>query len=126
MPVEPIVFVVDDDRASAASIEALIRSRGMQAEIHHSAEDFLAAYDPGRKGCLVLDIRLTAMSGIELQQELVSRGATLPIVMISGHVDRAMSERVLQDGAVACLEKPFPGEQLEAAIRSALERAADV
>ena len=114
------VFVVDDDAAAAASLEALMMSIGLPVETFASAEAFLEAVKPGRRGCLVLDVRLGGMDGFELQRRLGQSGHDLPIIVVSGHADRELSEKALENGAVACFEKPFLGGDLCGTIRSVL------
>lgn len=109
---EKPVFIVDDDAASAASVQALMMAEGLTAEVYRSAEDFLAAYDGSTVGCLILDMRLEGKCGLELQQVLLSRGAPLSIIMISGHADVAMRDQARSKGAVAVLEKPYPASEL--------------
>lgn len=116
------VFVVDDDQAASASMVALLMSVGHKVEAYNSAEDFLAAYDGNRDGCLVLDVRLKGMSGHELQQALAAKGLDVPIIMVSGHMDLESANNAARYGAVACLEKPFAGEDLFEAVRIALEQ----
>jgi two-component system response regulator FixJ len=92
MKVHPAtVFIVDDDEAVRGSLKLLLKSLNMSAEAFASAQEFLAAFDPRRGGCLVLDIRMPGMSGLELQEELNARGAMLPIIFITGHGERLRS-----------------------------------
>ena len=116
----PTVFIVDDDAAVRQSLALLIRSMGMPVETFESAQVFLGACDPERPGCLVLDIRMPGISGLELQEELQRRGVTLPIIFITGHGDIPMSVRAMKAGAVDFLPKPVDGGQLLAAIAQAL------
>lgn len=116
------VFVVDDDEAAADSVAALMMSVGLKVETYNSAEAFLAAYDSSRNGCLVLDIRLTGMSGLELRQTLAAQGLEIPIVLISGHADRELRNNTVKNGVVALLEKPIAGDKLCEAVRTALAR----
>ena len=122
MSAESRVFVVDDDVASAASMSALMKSEGLKTESYVSAEAFLDAYDGRPNACLVVDVRLPCMNGLELQQALNERGHKISIVMISGHADREVSDRALENGAVAFLEKPFPANDLCKSVRAALSR----
>lgn len=117
---ELTVFVVDDDHAAASSVAALILSIGLQVETYDSAEAFLAAYDRNRDGCLVLDVRLKGMSGLELQEALAAAGVDIPIIVISGHADRELKHKALNTGAVACFQKPCDGNEFCDAVRSAL------
>ena len=115
------VFVVEDDAAARESIVALVGQKGLQAEGFSSADDFLAQYDPSRKGCVVLDIGVAGMSGLDLLQKLKARKSALPIVVITGFADVPMAVRAMQEGAVTFLEKPCQDEQLWEAITQALE-----
>jgi FixJ family two-component response regulator len=122
--IEPTVFIVDDDEAYRDSLVELVASVGLHCECFASALDFLAAYDPGRAGCLVLDVRMARMSGLALQAQLKAMGATLPIVFISGHGDLEMAVKAIKDGAVDFVQKPYREQQLLDAINEALLRDA--
>jgi len=107
------VFIVDDDRAVARSLRWLIESVRLKVETYASAHDFLDAYDAARPGCLVLDVRMPEMSGLELQQRLAARPAYhLPIVFITGHGDVQMAVRAVKAGAFDFVEKPFNDQDL--------------
>jgi len=114
------VFVVDDDTAARESVLALITFKGLQAKGYASAEDFLANYDLNMPGCLVLDVRMSGMSGLHLQQQLLDMGSTLPIILITGYADVPMAVRAMQNGAVTFLEKPSQEQELWKAIERAL------
>jgi len=118
----PIVYVVDDDASVRAAISSLIRSIGLDVATFASADAFLARPLGERPACLVLDVRLPGVSGLELQRELGATQRALPIVFITGHGDIPMSVRAMKAGAVEFLPKPFPDEALIAAIRTSLER----
>jgi len=118
----PIVYLVDDDASVRAAISSLIRSIGLDVATFASADAFLAHPLGERPACLVLDVRLPGLSGLELQRELGAMQRALPIVFISGHGDIPMSVRAMKAGAVEFLPKPFPDEALIAAIRTSLER----
>jgi len=122
--IEPTVFIVDDDEAYRDSLVELVASVGLHNERFASALDFLAAYDPGRAGCLVLDVRMARLSGLALQAQLKAMGATLPIVFISGHGDLEMAVKAIKDGAVDFVQKPYREQQLLDAINEALQRDA--
>ena len=109
---EPTVFVVDDDEAVRKSLRLLLKSLGMPAVAHGSAEAFLAAYDDEQPGCIVLDVRMPGMSGPELQDELNRRGALIPVIFITGHGDVPMAVEAMQHGAVDFLQKPFSDKDL--------------
>ena len=119
MPSSGTVFVVDDDLASALSLQALLEAYGFDVRTFASAEEFLGAYDGRQQGCLVLDLRLPGMSGLELQRELIARNWRLPVIMISGHADRQSHFQAVENGAADFIEKPFSGADLFEAIRRA-------
>jgi two-component system response regulator FixJ len=121
---EPVVFVVDDDEAVRDSLRMLMRSVGLAVETYASAMEFLDRFDAGRPGCLVLDVRMPGMSGIELQEQLVARQATLPVIFITGHGDVPMAVRALRAGAVDFIQKPFSDQALLDRIHQALARHA--
>jgi FixJ family two-component response regulator len=121
----PIVFVVDDDQAVRKSLEMLITSVGLHAETFPSAQDFLNAYDPSRPGCLVLDVRMPGMSGLELQKSLKDRSMDVPTIIITGHGDVPVAVRALKSGAFEFLEKPFSKQMLLEHIREALNKDAE-
>lgn len=118
----PIVFVVDDDRSVRDSLRRLITSVGMRVEVFPSAQAFLSAPRPDVPGCLVLDVRLPGLSGLDLQRDLAQSHATLPIIFLTGHGDIPMSVQAMKAGAVEFLTKPFRGQDLLDAIRHAIER----
>ncbi len=115
------VFVVDDDVAVRTSLALLIRSMGLTVEAFDSAHAFLSVCDPERSGCLVLDIRMPGMSGLEMQEELVRRAIGLPVIFITGHGDVSMAVRAMKLGAVDFIEKPFNDQHLLDHINQALE-----
>ena len=116
------VFLVDDDEAVLDSLSMLMRSVGLESAAFASAQDFLDAYDPERSGCLVLDIRMPGMSGMELQDKLVDQHAMLPIIFITGHGDIPMAVEAMQKGAVDFITKPFRDQDLLDRINQALEQ----
>jgi len=121
MTTEATVFVVDDNVGVRKSLRALLESAGLVVETYASGEDFLAAYDPQRPGCLVLDVRLRHGSGLDVQDELRRRKATLPIIVLTGHGDVSSSVRALKAGAVDFLQKPAPPKVLLERIRAAID-----
>lgn len=121
MTTGPTVFVVDDNVGVRKSLSALIESAGLAAETFASGEEFLAAYDPHRPGCLVLDVRLQQKSGLDLQDELRRRRSALPIIVLTGHGTVATSVRALKAGAVDFLQKPAAPRLLLERIRRALD-----
>jgi len=118
----PTVFIVDDDAGVRSSIRLLLRSVGIVATPMASAQEFLAAFDPDLPGCLVLDIRMPAVSGMELQQQLNLRGAIVPVIFITGHGDVPMAVEAMQHGAFDFLQKPFRDQDLIDRIQKALAR----
>ena len=114
------VFVVDDDQAMRTSLKWLIESVELPVESFESADDFLNSYYPGRAGCLLLDVRMPGMGGLELQEYLNTHQIQIPIVIITGHGDVHMAVRAMKSGAVDFIEKPFNDELLLDAIRNAL------
>jgi len=119
---EPIVFVVDDDASVRDSLRRLITSVGLKVEVFPNARAFLTRPRSDTPGCLVLDIRLPGLSGLDLQRELAETDATLPIIFLTGHGDIPMSVQAMKAGAVEFLTKPFRQQDLLDAIRGALER----
>lgn len=120
----PTVFVVDDDEGVRNSLRFLLRSVGLPTRMLSSAGEFLESYKPSQAGCLVLDVRMPGMSGLELQQQLNLRGATLPVIFITGHGDVPMAVEAMQQGAFDFLQKPFRDQDLLDRIQRALERDA--
>jgi FixJ family two-component response regulator len=115
-----LVAVIDDDQSVRESLPELLRASGYEVEAFSSAEEFLASGDGGRTKCLVLDVAMPGMSGPELQRELQRRGRKTPVVFITAHGDGTMLARLVKEGAVDCLFKPFTESALLAAIGSAL------
>jgi FixJ family two-component response regulator len=124
MTEEATVFVVDDDKASRESIRSLLWPMGVKTELYSSAEEFLDAYDPSRPGCLVTDLRMLGMSGVELQEKLNRMGISIPTIVISAYADVPVTVRAMQQGALTLLEKPCRGTELWDAIRKGLEQDA--
>jgi FixJ family two-component response regulator len=118
----PIVFVVDDDRSVRDALRRLITSVGMTVEVFPTAQAFLSALRGDAPGCLVLDVRLPGLSGLDLQRELANTHAPLPIIFLTGHGDIPMSVQAMKAGAVEFLTKPFRGQELLDAIRHAIDR----
>ncbi len=112
MTPEPTVFIVDDDDAVRRFLSGLIASVELRVEAFASARDFLEAYEPGRPGCLVLDVRMPGMSGLELQRELADQAIDLPVIILTGHGNVQLAVRAMQAGAIDFVEKPFDNELL--------------
>ena len=126
MDIEATVFIVDDDQGVREAVSLLMESIGLAAEVYPSAQAYLAAFDPTRPGCLVLDVRMRGMSGLELQQRLAAEPLHPPIVIITGHGDVPMAVRAVQAGAVDFIEKPFNDQVLLDAVHRALQRDAEM
>ncbi len=114
------VIVVDDDDAVRNSLRLLLKSVGLPTLTHASAQEYLDAWDPAQPGCLVLDVRMPGMSGLELQEELNRRGAIVPVIFISGHGDIPMAVDAIQHGAFDFLQKPFRDQDLIDRVQRAL------
>jgi FixJ family two-component response regulator len=119
---EPVVFVVDDDASLREALGSLLRSVGLQVDVFGSATEFLASKLPDVTSCLVLDVRLPGLSGLDFQSELVKANVQIPIIFITGHGDIPMSVRAMKAGAVEFLTKPFRDQDLLDAVQVALER----
>jgi FixJ family two-component response regulator len=118
---EPIVYIVEDDEALRSLVRALAQSIGVAARAFPSAQKFLEHYDPRQPGCMVLDVFMPGMSGLELQDELNRRGAVIPVIFITGHGDVASAVAAVRHGAFNYLQKPFSNAELIASVRQALE-----
>ncbi len=112
MTPEPTVFVIDDDEAVRHFLRSLIASIDLRVEAYASAQEFLDAYKGNSPGCLVLDIRMPGMSGLELQQELNARGIDLPVIVLTGHGNVQVAVHAMKAGAIDFIEKPFNNELL--------------
>jgi FixJ family two-component response regulator len=119
----PLVSVVDDDESVRESLPDLIREFGFSAKAFSSAEEFLASDSIGRTRCLILDVAMPGMTGPELQRELTRRGQSIPVVFITAHRDETVRPRLMEQGAVDCLFKPFSDAALQDALSSALEES---
>lgn len=120
---EPMVFVVDDDEAVRHFLRGLIVSVNLRVQAYASAQEFLEAYQQGSPGCLVLDIRMPGMSGLELQQELNARGIDLPIIVLTGHGSVQVAVHAMKAGAIDFIEKPFNNELLLDRIQKAVAKS---
>jgi FixJ family two-component response regulator len=116
------IFVVDDDPAMRDSLDEFLTSAGLRVELYASAEQFLEEYDRERPGCLILDLRMGGMTGLELQQHLVEAGTDLPVIVITGHGDVSVASRSFRMGAVDVMAKPYDGRELLERLRSAREQ----
>jgi len=121
-----LVFVVDDDAGVREMISRMVRSVGLRARTFSSVQEFLDLYDRRETACLVLDVRMPGLSGLDLQERLAALEAPLPIIFITGHGDIAMGVRAIKRGAVDFIEKPFQDQVLLDAIQAALAQAAEL
>jgi RNA polymerase sigma factor (sigma-70 family) len=121
---EPLVYIVDDEASIRDSLAMLLRSVGLQSSAFADARAFLAAYEARAHCCLIADVRMPGMSGLELQDALRARGSALPVIIITGHGDIAMAVRAMKAGAADFIEKPFHDQTLLDAVHRALERSA--
>lgn len=120
--IKPVVFIVDDDSSVRRSLERLVRSVGLTAKSFASAKEFLQTGHGKETGCLVLDMRMPEVSGLELQEKMTRAGILLPIIFISGHATVPMSVRAMKAGALDFLQKPFDEQDLLEAVYRALDR----
>jgi two-component system, LuxR family, response regulator FixJ len=118
----PTVFIVDDDSGVRSSIRVLMKSVGLAASAFASAKEFLESYHAMQPGCLVLDIRMPGMSGLELQEELNKRGAVIPVIFVTGHADVPMAVEAMRHGAFDFLQKPLRDQELVDRVQKALAR----
>jgi FixJ family two-component response regulator len=118
----PTVFVVDDDPGVLKSLSRLLRSEGLTVDAYSSPREFLKRHDPGSTGCLILDVAMPEMNGLELQQVLIDSGHERPIVFLTGHGDTPTSIAAIQNGAFDFLSKPVNDEDLLRAVRAAIEK----
>jgi FixJ family two-component response regulator len=118
----PTVFVIDDDAGVRASIQGLLKSVGLRSESFPTAQEFLCSKRPDGPCCLVLDVRLPGLNGLDLQRKLAETGVQIPIIFITGHGDIPMTVKAMKSGAVEFLTKPFRDQDLLDAIHQALDR----
>src|SRR6204780_2551163 len=119
---DPTVFLIDDDANVRASIQGLLKAVGLRSESFGTAEEFLRNQEPDGPSCLVLDVSLPGVSGLELQRKLADAGVSIPIIFITGHGDIPMTVKAIKSGAVEFLTKPFEDQDLLNAIQQALDR----
>ncbi len=122
----PKVLVVDDDAGVRNAMRVLLKSVGLECALFGSAQEFLAGYDSAQPGCLLLDIRMPGMSGLELQQQLNLRGAVIPVIFMTGHGDIPMAVEAMQHGAFDFLQKPFRDQDLIDRIQKAITKDAEL
>ncbi len=121
MDIKPTVFIVDDDEGIREGLSLLLETVGQACETYSSAIEFLDSYDSGKSGCLVLDIRMPRMTGLDLQEKLNASGSTLPIIFITGHGDVPMAVEAMRRGALDFIRKPFREQELLDRVNEALE-----
>jgi len=126
IPKKGTVYVVDDDEAVRDSVQWLLEGKDFRVRCFESAESFLSRYDPREIACLVVDIRMGGMSGIELQDRLIERKSPLPIVFITGHGDVPMAVDTMKKGALDFIQKPFKEDELVAVVERMLDRAKEL
>jgi len=126
MSTDPTVYVVDDDAAVRDGLALLLDTAGLAVQTYDGAAAFLAAWSPGRVGCLILDVRMPDMSGPELQAELIRRGIDLPIVFLTAHGDIPTTVQAIKGGAIDFLTKPVVGAELLERVQAALHRSAQL
>jgi FixJ family two-component response regulator len=119
---QPVVFVIDDDRSVREALESLLRSVGLKVQAFATTQDFLQSARPDAPGCLVLDVRLPGLSGLDFQRELAKTDSSLPIIFITGHGDIPMTVRAIKAGAIEFLTKPFRDQELLDAVQLGIER----
>ena len=124
-PPKTLVYLVDDDFSVRDSLSLLIESTGQAVRCFESADEFLNNFDPDQAGCLILDVRMPNMTGLELQEELVRRDYAIPIIFISGHADVPDSSKAFRAGAVDYMEKPFDSEVLLKRMQEAIQKDLD-
>jgi two-component system, LuxR family, response regulator FixJ len=120
----PTIYIVDDDEGVRSSLHFLLQSVGLTGHMLASAKEFLETYKPEQPGCVILDVRMPGMSGLQLQQRLNLKGATIPVIFITGHADIPMAVEAMQHGAFDFLQKPFRDQDLLDRIHRALQRDA--
>ena len=120
MSAEPIVYIVDDDEGMRKALSLLMKTKGYQARVCASAYEFLDVYERSRPGCLLLDVRMPEMSGLELQKRLVTESAKISIIIMTGHADVDMAVQAMKNGARDFIEKPFRNQEVLEVIHSCL------
>ncbi len=120
------VFIIDDNAAVRDAIRWLVEQVGLNARTFSSAREFLDTFQPGMRGCLVLDIRMPGMSGLDLQEKLAQEGAHLPVIIVTGHGDVPITVRAMKSGAFEFLQKPFNDQTLIDAIQAALDKYGEI
>ena len=125
MPPEPIIYIIDDDDAVRQSLQFMLKAAGITARTFESAKAFMEILPQVTSGCIVTDVRMPEVTGIDLLRHVMKTKPDLPVIVITGHGDISLAVEAMKIGATDFLEKPFDGEQLLSAVRSALSREAD-
>ncbi|HVC60953.1 MAG TPA: response regulator [Acetobacteraceae bacterium] len=123
MPTKPLIAIIDDDESVRTALRSLMRSVGLAARAFASAADFLGSVDGARAACLILDVNMPVMTGLELHRQLVASGRAIPTILITGNPDDAARTQALRNGVVRYLCKPFPEDDLLACVNEALNRS---
>jgi two-component system response regulator FixJ len=126
MSLPQTVYIVDDDENIRKAIALLLKSAGLTAEQYASADEFLKCFDPDKGGCLVVDVRMPGMSGLELQDVIRERQIVMPVIIMTGHGDVAMAVKAMKAGAVDFIEKPFKNQELLDRIEQCLSQSAEL
>lgn len=121
IPLKPVIYVVDDDDGVRRALATLLRTIGYSTVVFASPTEFLTQYDPDRPSCLLLDVHMPGMSGLEVQQQLIRSGSMLPVILMTGHGNVPMAVQAMKNGAVGFLQKPFNKDELLDQIRPALQ-----
>lgn len=124
MDAEPTVFIVDDESVVRDSLTVLMDTEGLKTETFESAQEFLDSYDSDKPGCLLLDVRMPGIDGLELQERLKEGGIEIPIVFLTAHADIPLAVAAMRAGAAEFIEKPFDGRDLLSRVRGAIDRDA--
>lgn len=124
MSEQPTVFVIDDDGPARDSVCLLVRSMGIRASAFESAEQFLQGFDADCPGCVITDVRMPGLSGVQLQEELRNKSIGIPVIVLTGYASTALTVRAMKNGAVTLLDKPYQDNDLWDAVRNALTRDA--
>jgi len=125
MQIEPVVYVVDDDPQACRAVAELVHTFGHQVRLFESSKEFLESVDETRPGCVILDIRLPEIDGMEVHQRLLQRGVSLPVVVLTAYANTSITVRSLRNGAVTVLDKPFRDDELWSYVQEALQRSAE-
>ncbi len=118
---KPTVFILDDDLSIQDSLTMLVATMDLSSQCYATADEFLDSYDPTQPGCLILDVRLPGMSGLDCLKKLRSDGSDIPVIIVTGHGDKNAREKAIEYGVIDILEKPFFGQHMSDLIRQTVE-----